>query len=106
MATATLFRDDSLTVHIQVHAKNTVTALDPFGAVGTAQLIKEPLYRLRHDLESSPQTCQASCNLGMDMYLEYLRMKTQVPTPLNRFMYKLDIHESTTQWGYTWGLNS
>lgn len=32
--TAALFRDDSA-VHIQVHAKNTVTALDPFGAVGT-----------------------------------------------------------------------
>lgn len=32
--TAALFRDDSA-VHIQVHAKNTVTARDPFGAVGT-----------------------------------------------------------------------
>lgn len=52
MTTATLFWDDSLTaVYIQVHM-NTVSALDPFGVVGPASLIEEPLNRLRHDLES------------------------------------------------------
>lgn len=53
MTAAALLWDDSLAaVYIQVHDINTVTALEPFGVLATASLIKEPLNRLRHDLES------------------------------------------------------
>lgn len=50
---AALLRGDSLTaVYIKVPDINTVPALEPFGVLSTASLIKEPLNRLRHDLES------------------------------------------------------
>lgn len=39
----------------------------------------------------------------MDRYLDYIMTKTQVPICLDESRYKLDIHESTTQRGYTQG---
>lgn len=53
--------------------------------------------------KQSAQACQVSYSLSMDRYLDYVMTKTQVPMCLDESMYKLDIHESTTQRGYTQG---
>lgn len=93
-------------VDIQLQAKNTVTALHPFAAVGTGityQRTTEQAWAWPEN-QSPDLSSQLQPRHGYT-HLDQLMMKTQVPTHLDRSVFKLDMHKSATPWGYTQGLS-